>query len=48
VLLLGVAMRNARASTAATRPMFATRVEWRDAERQAVAAALARAGRRPD
>ena len=48
VLLIGVAARNARASTATTRPMFATRGEWRHAERQAVAAALARAGRRPD
>ena len=47
VLLLGVAARNAKASTATTRPSFATRDEWRDAERQAVAAALVRAGRRP-
>src|SRR6476659_3292642 len=48
VLLLAVAATNAKASTAATRPTFATRDEWRDAERQAVAAALVRAGRRPD
>ena len=47
VLLVGVAGRNAKASTAATRPMFMTRDQWRDAERQAVAAALARGGRRP-
>ena len=47
VLLIGVAARNAKASTATTRPRFATHDEWRDAERQAVAAALARAGRRP-
>ena len=47
VLLVGVAARNAKASTAATRPMFMTRDQWRDAERQAVAAALARGGRRP-
>ena len=48
VALLAVAARSARASTARTRPMFATREQWRDAERRAVAAALARAGRRPD
>ena len=47
VLLIVVAARNAKASTAVTRPMFASRDEWRDAERRAVAAALARAGRRP-
>jgi len=46
VLLLAIAARNAKASTASTRPTFATRDEWRDAERQAVAAALMRAGRR--
>jgi hypothetical protein len=46
LLLLAAAARNARASTAATRPTFATRDEWRDAERQAVAAALMRGGRR--
>src|SRR3954463_11306374 len=48
VLLLGGAARNPGASPAATRPMFAPRDEWRGAERQAVAAALARACRRPD
>jgi hypothetical protein len=48
VLLLAIAARNARASTAATRPQFASRDEWRDAERRAVAAALVRAGRRPN
>jgi hypothetical protein len=47
VLLLIVASREAKASTARTRPTFASRQEWRDAERRAVAAALARAGRRP-
>jgi len=47
VLLLVVAARDAKASTARTRPTFATTEEWRDAERRAVAAALARAGRRP-
>src|SRR3954453_962715 len=46
LLLLAVAAREAKASTARTRPTFATRDEGRDAERQAVAAALARAGRR--
>jgi hypothetical protein len=46
-LLLAVAGREARASTAASRPRFATRDEWRDAERRAVAAALARGARRP-
>lgn len=45
--LVAVAARNARASTALTRPTFASRDEWRDAERRAVAAALARGGRRP-
>jgi hypothetical protein len=47
VLLLAVAAREARASTARTRPTFATSQEWREAERRAVAAALARGGRRP-
>jgi len=47
VLLIAVAARQARASTARTRPTFATSQEWRDAERQAVAAAIARGGRRP-
>jgi hypothetical protein len=47
ILLLAVAARDARASSAATRPMFATREAWRDAERRAVAAALARGARRP-
>lgn len=46
LLLLAVAAREARASTARTRPTFATRDEWRDAERGAVAAALVRGGRR--
>ena len=47
VLLLLIAAREARASTARTRPTFATAQEWREAERRAVAAALARGGRRP-
>jgi len=47
VLLMAVAAREAKASTARTRPTFATSQEWRDAERRAVAAALARGGRRP-
>lgn len=40
VLLLITSGRDARASSAQTRPLFATRDEWRAAERQAVAAAL--------
>ena len=40
VALLVVAAVDGRASTAQTRPAFADRVAWRDAERQAVAAAL--------
>jgi hypothetical protein len=47
VLLLAFAARDARASSAATRPTFPTREEWRDAERRAVASALARGARRP-
>src|SRR3954453_398829 len=47
VLLIAVAARQGRASTGRPRPTFATSQEWRDAERQAVAAALARGGRRP-
>jgi hypothetical protein len=39
-VLLVVSGRDARASTAQTRPLFPTRDEWRAAERQAVAAAL--------
>lgn len=39
-LLLIISGREARASSAQTRPLFATRDEWRAAERQAVAAAL--------
>jgi len=46
VLLVANAAREARASTARTRPTFATKEEWREAERRAVAAALARGGRR--
>ena len=40
LLLLVVAANTARSSSAATRPQFATREQWRDAERNAVAAAL--------
>jgi hypothetical protein len=47
VLLLAAAARDARASTAATRPTFATKDAWREAERRAVASALARGARRP-
>lgn len=39
-LLLVISGREARASGAQTRPLFATREEWRAAERKAVAAAL--------
>ena len=39
-VLLVVGTRDARASTARTRPQFASRDEWRVAERQAVAAAI--------
>lgn len=39
-LLLAVSARDARSSSARTRPQFASRGEWRDAERQAVAAAI--------
>jgi len=46
VVLLGVAAGEARASTARTRPQFASRAQWRDAERRAVAAALGFGGRR--
>lgn len=38
--LLVVAARTARRSSAATRPQFASREQWRDAERGAVASAL--------
>ena len=40
VILLVIGARDARASTAHTRPQFASRDEWRVAERQAVAAAI--------
>lgn len=40
VVLLVVSGRDARASTARTRPLYPTRDEWRVAERKAVAAAL--------
>jgi hypothetical protein len=46
VVLLVVAAGEARASTSQTRPQFATRTEWREAERRAVAAALGFGGRR--
>lgn len=39
-VLLIMGGRDARASTARTRPVFASRDDWRAAERQAVAAAL--------
>ena len=39
-VLLVAGWRDARASTARTRPVFATRAEWRAAERHAVAAAI--------
>jgi hypothetical protein len=38
--LLAVAATLARSSSAVTRPQFATREQWRDAEREAVARAL--------
>src|SRR5438270_6351098 len=47
VVLLAAAARDARASTAATGPTFATKDAWREAERRAVASALARGARRP-
>ena len=40
VVLLVVAATLARSSSAVTRPQFATREQWRDAERDAVARAL--------
>jgi len=40
VVLLVMGWRDARASTARTRPLFTGRDEWRAAERQAVAAAI--------
>jgi hypothetical protein len=40
IALLGVAATLARSSSAVTRPTFASRAEWRDAEREAVARAL--------
>ncbi|HEX4655633.1 MAG TPA: hypothetical protein VH274_07820 [Mycobacteriales bacterium] len=39
-VLLVISGRDARASTARTRPLFATRDDWRVAERHAVAAAI--------
>ena len=39
-VLLVMGWRDARASTARTRPIFGTRAEWQAAERQAVAAAI--------
>jgi len=39
-VLLAMAWRDARASTARTRPAFATRPDWQAGERQAVAAAI--------
>jgi len=47
VVLLAVATRAAKASTTRTQPTFASKKEWREAERQAVAAAIVRGGRRP-
>ena len=38
--LLAMAAMTARSSSAVTRPQFATREQWRDAEREAVASAL--------
>ena len=38
--LLVLSGRDARSSSARTRPQFASRIEWRNAERQAVAAAI--------
>ena len=40
VALLAAAAAFARSSSAVTRPQFATREQWRDAEREAVARAL--------
>lgn len=40
VLLLAASARDARSSSGRTRAAFASRNEWRDAERQAVAAAI--------
>jgi hypothetical protein len=40
VVLLVISGRDARASTARTRPLFPTRDDWRVAERHAVAAAI--------
>ena len=40
VLLLVVSGRDARASSARTRPLFPTRNDWRAAERRAVATAI--------
>jgi hypothetical protein len=39
-VLLVLSARDARSSSARTRQQFASRIEWRDAERQAVAAAI--------
>ena len=40
LILMAMAAMLARSSSAATRPQFATREQWRDAEREAVARAL--------
>ena len=40
VVLLALSARDARASSARSRPLFATQQEWREAERQAVATAI--------
>jgi hypothetical protein len=40
LLLLAVAAASARSSSAVTRPQFASRDQWREAEREAVARAL--------
>jgi hypothetical protein len=40
LVLLAVAAGLARSSSTATRPQFASREQWRDAEREAVASAL--------
>jgi hypothetical protein len=40
VVLLALAAALARSSSAVTRPQFASREQWRDAEREAVARAL--------
>jgi hypothetical protein len=45
--LLARAARHGRASSARTRPTFASKQDWRDAERQAVATAMRGALTRP-